>query len=354
MTRILELSRGVVLDATSNLVMAANPGGGIDAVDAELGIVIWHSAGADMPLAIHAGLLVAQVDVSDRGISSIAIIDIGSGTRVALRQVSLPDHVLAIVDQSLRDRFRVRAATVRNSTMILHWSHRHLPIRSTSDPENQPRSSSGVVEVDLDLSAYDSFSSSTETLLPKPLKPDTNSLEVPPEGSEAKQVSTETTGSDDVTHVAGQHLHTAGAVRLLVNERHAGETHSRAYRWSLNKTQRTYPATVFMILICVAVTAQAQTTYETTLNLQPPGSNFSGIDRVVYVWSTPETSGQVYIVQFQDGSQQWIIVEDLAWQSTVRLGRGVPISSPPQRRPADLRNRRRHFVADPENDLGIG
>ncbi len=105
-----ELGPGVIVDGTGLTVFVMRPGGGIEAVDARSGDVVWSTDAAARPLALAGDRLVAQAEANRPGVLPIVILDISvAETPVLTTEVPLAAGVFALVDQPLGISFSVRA-----------------------------------------------------------------------------------------------------------------------------------------------------------------------------------------------------------------------------------------------------
>ncbi|HKR63591.1 MAG TPA: hypothetical protein VJZ00_07655 [Thermoanaerobaculia bacterium] len=118
----VEVRRGVVADVAGGTLYASAVGGGIDAIDAATGRVLWSSNDAAVPLTLVGGRLVAQVEEKPAVERlRLALIDTASrGRKVADAIVALPDGVDAIVADNLTRSFRVTAEHDA-SGVVISW-----------------------------------------------------------------------------------------------------------------------------------------------------------------------------------------------------------------------------------------
>ncbi len=70
-----ELRPGVVVDAARTVVYLMNPNGGIDAVDAASGRVVWTSMLAAKPLFVDGPLLLAQAEQGAAATRTLGALD---------------------------------------------------------------------------------------------------------------------------------------------------------------------------------------------------------------------------------------------------------------------------------------
>lgn len=130
------LAEGVLVDTSRGTVYLAAPGGGVDAVRASDGAVLWHSRAGDFPLASSGDLVVAWKDTSDRVIRVVGLDAARSGgTAVRCPDVPLPSWASPGIDAKLGGSSAVRAR-VRDGRIEAAWSaERHYAGGAAPTPE---------------------------------------------------------------------------------------------------------------------------------------------------------------------------------------------------------------------------
>lgn len=144
--QVLEVRDGLLADPAAAVLYVMNPAGGIDAVNARDGSLLWHSDDAQRPLAVQQGRLLAQAESA--GISnelSLVLLDAASGVAVASGAVELPDTVTVSVTDSLGQQFSLRG----DGGSLLIWNAEQRVIQGTfSETAREPVNLSGAVSVD--------------------------------------------------------------------------------------------------------------------------------------------------------------------------------------------------------------
>lgn len=104
------LMDGVVLDSEQTTLYLMNPDGGLDAVEAATGDLLWTTTAAAKPLAVLGDHLIAQADAKTAGELPLVVLDRRGGDVVRTTHAELPGEVFASIDDGPRRTFRVRAA----------------------------------------------------------------------------------------------------------------------------------------------------------------------------------------------------------------------------------------------------
>ncbi len=117
----VSVADGVVVDVAAGVVFVAAPGGGIDALALADGALRWHSAVADVPLAVEGEVLAAWADAPEAELRVVAL-DPRSGRRAwACPEVRLPAGIPGGVDDRIGDRRSV-GARVEDGSIVAWWS----------------------------------------------------------------------------------------------------------------------------------------------------------------------------------------------------------------------------------------
>jgi hypothetical protein len=128
------LRDGVVVAGAVAYVM--HPQGGIDALDLERGVTLWHSDEGERPLALADGLLVAQARPGDHGELRVVALDVlKGGARRAEADLAMPAGLRANVGETLRQELRV-TATPSSQGIVISWQaevHPSLPGREAGE-----------------------------------------------------------------------------------------------------------------------------------------------------------------------------------------------------------------------------
>lgn len=148
-----ELLAGVVVDRAGNRVFSMKPGGGVEAIDARSGRVLFTSSSADKPLALWGGLLAAQQESRETpGRLAIVLIDTGRPSRTRAIEVELPEGELALVDETLGRTFSATGAE-RDGAFLVGWNASKVWSSPIPPPADQPEHEIKTGAVRMDLTA---------------------------------------------------------------------------------------------------------------------------------------------------------------------------------------------------------
>ena len=146
-----ELLPGVVADRASNRVYSMKPGGGLEAIDARSGRVLFESTQADKPIALLGRMLAAQRDNKvTPGVLEVVVLDTSLPSRTSTIEVALPADELALVDDTLGRTFSV-TSTVRDGDLLIGWTaarHWVSPI-PPEEGQNLHEEKKGAARLDL-------------------------------------------------------------------------------------------------------------------------------------------------------------------------------------------------------------
>lgn len=132
----LALRDGVVIDAEKSVAYVMRPGGGIEAVDLNLGSVLWTSEAASRPLALVNGRLVAQAEAAPgAGLKFVTLDPAARGAALTEATLPLPKGVRGLVDDGWRSSMQVKAVPAGNSVMIQWKAVEVLPRAVAPDEE---------------------------------------------------------------------------------------------------------------------------------------------------------------------------------------------------------------------------
>ena len=116
-----ELVPGVLVG--DGVVYSMNPEGSIDALSAGSGERLWANSQAAKPLALYAGVLVAQPEAAARaGILDVVLLNRLTGGRLGTLEMELPDQVWGQVDERLGRSFDARGG-IRERELYIAWQH---------------------------------------------------------------------------------------------------------------------------------------------------------------------------------------------------------------------------------------
>ena len=146
-----ELAAGVIVEPPRAIYLA-RPEGGIDALDAQTGELMWTSQVAARPLFVRGGRLLAQRE-SGSGLS-LAVLDTADGGSLRELDLPLPEGLVAPIDESLEVRFTLSPRAVEGA-VVLEWEYLQRDVLGVSPPEGRPfaRRELGAVEIDLQSGA---------------------------------------------------------------------------------------------------------------------------------------------------------------------------------------------------------
>ena len=152
-----ELLPGVVVDRANGRVFAMKPGGGVEAIDARNGRVLFASPLADKPMALWGGLLAAwRENKGTPGRLEVVMIDPARPTRTSTIEVELPADELALVDDTLGRTFSTTSA-VRDGALLVGWNATRDWMSPIPPPEGQPSRVEQRGAARLDLTAGRAF-----------------------------------------------------------------------------------------------------------------------------------------------------------------------------------------------------
>src|ERR1044072_2055680 len=121
-----ELLPGVVADRASSRVYAMKPGGGLEAIDARSGRVVFESSLADKPIALLGRKLAAQRENKvTPGALEVVVIDTSRPSRTSTIELALPADELALVDDTLGRTFSITSTTLDGDLLIGWTAARH-------------------------------------------------------------------------------------------------------------------------------------------------------------------------------------------------------------------------------------
>jgi hypothetical protein len=123
-TSPVQLRDGVIVDLARDVAYVMGRDGGIDALRASDGAVLWSSDEAAKPLAAFGDMLIAQAETDAPGELPLVALDRGTGATVSKSRVALPDGVWATVSDRPRASFKASAQTRDDGVMVLWRSQR--------------------------------------------------------------------------------------------------------------------------------------------------------------------------------------------------------------------------------------
>ena len=123
-----ELRDGVLVDPTAAAVYAMSPGGGLDAVSLDQGLVQWHTDEAELPLAASAAGILAMAEIPTPGSLELVLLD-AAGRSISTTSVALPSQVRATVSRGLSTRFEIQASPVGAQTFQVDWQWSFTAVR---------------------------------------------------------------------------------------------------------------------------------------------------------------------------------------------------------------------------------
>ena len=169
-TAAVVLRDGVVLDPDTSSLAVMRPGGGIDALEAMTGKVLWTSGEADRPLLADGDQLLAQI-ASGGAELGVAILDMAAnGKTLARGTLRLPDGVIASIDDGLEHHFEVRA-TATPDGVLLAWEDRRAPMAAMPALQRRLEVRQGAARVDLDTGTIASIDPGAGRALMTPSPP---------------------------------------------------------------------------------------------------------------------------------------------------------------------------------------
>ncbi len=165
-----ELRAGVVVDPTRAMLYAMSPGGGLDAVSLDVGLVQWHSDEATRPLAASPTGLLAMVESFDPGTMELVLLS-PAGAALQRASVALPAQVMPRVADGLGQQFTIRALPSGAETFDVAWSWTSTQARGALilDQPPQTQSLSGTFSVDMGTSNVVPGAPSIALLEPPPI-----------------------------------------------------------------------------------------------------------------------------------------------------------------------------------------
>ena len=177
----VQLRTGVILDKTTQSLVAMLPAGGVAAIDLATGNTKWASAQADKPLAIKDGRILSQQAVNQKGLLTLVYQNIANGEVQKALDLNLPRDVMAHVINGTGQNFQI--ANKDNQSDQLQWSFRGSKIRGaapdsdsvltrgTTNRQPEPRLKSGLINVNFsNLSATASDLAAQTTSIKKAIE----------------------------------------------------------------------------------------------------------------------------------------------------------------------------------------
>jgi outer membrane protein assembly factor BamB len=116
------LSDGVAID--NEVIYSMKPGGGVEALKAADGSVVWTSTDADRPVQVQDGFVLAQRESDKSGELLLRFLDTASGTVKASRALALPDDVVARIDEKIDHRFSLSVPADTPSELVWRFERR--------------------------------------------------------------------------------------------------------------------------------------------------------------------------------------------------------------------------------------
>jgi hypothetical protein len=145
------LASGVLVDPERGTVYLMKPGGGVEAVGLEGGRLLWTTAQAAKPLALHNHRLLALAEPPANGALRLVVLDANSGKRLLQKDAPLPPGVRASIDDGPGTAFDTTARPDRGSVVVA-WRFVQRPVSGLAPPpELTPptRAEEGALRIDL-------------------------------------------------------------------------------------------------------------------------------------------------------------------------------------------------------------
>jgi hypothetical protein len=132
----VELSEGIVVDPAEGRIYLMSPERTVEAVNVADGKILWRSREAAKPLALSAGVLVAQAEprAADNTLRFV-MLDSRQGKRLRTATQELPG-VEVRIDDGLTSRFDARAVSV-DDTSFIAWESQVMPLRGMPPPPTE-------------------------------------------------------------------------------------------------------------------------------------------------------------------------------------------------------------------------
>ncbi|MCX7554704.1 hypothetical protein OS175_12510 [Marinicella sp. S1101] len=127
----VELRTGIILDQSSQTVVAMLPEKGITAIDVTSGETKWSSAIADKPLVIKNGQILSQQQVNKKGLLALVYQSVSNGSVTNTVEVNLPRDVMANVVNTTGTDFKI-AMNQASQGNQLEWSFRGKKVRGAA------------------------------------------------------------------------------------------------------------------------------------------------------------------------------------------------------------------------------
>lgn len=118
-----DLAPGTIADTVNEMVYVSHPEKGIDAISIVSGNVIWHSDQANRPILVRDGQLVAQADVSNKGIIELVAFESANGTVLSQKSLNAPSNIYAHTSEGLEHKFKIRANYDTNPLGDIEWNY---------------------------------------------------------------------------------------------------------------------------------------------------------------------------------------------------------------------------------------
>jgi hypothetical protein len=118
-----QLAPGVVVDPAHNQIYTMDVAGGVKAVDAKTGRLVWKSPAAAKPLGLSDSHLIVQLESGKEQTLNLGSLDTRTGQSIASASAPLPSHVVPSIDPNSKGNFSAIANNLPNGDAVVSWQY---------------------------------------------------------------------------------------------------------------------------------------------------------------------------------------------------------------------------------------
>jgi hypothetical protein len=118
-----QLATGVVIDPAHNQLYATDVEGGMKAIDAATGRVVWRSRDAAKPIGFSGDWVVVQLASGNESTLKLGSLEWKTGRQVASVSAPLPPQIVPSIVPNLKGSFSVIADNLPNGDALVSWQY---------------------------------------------------------------------------------------------------------------------------------------------------------------------------------------------------------------------------------------
>jgi len=118
-----QLAPGVVVDPAHNQIYTMDVAGGVKALDAKTGALVWESPAAAKPLGLSDSHLIVQLESGKEPTLNLGSLDTRTGQSIASASAPLPSHVVPSIVPNLKGNFSAIANNLPNGEAVVSWQY---------------------------------------------------------------------------------------------------------------------------------------------------------------------------------------------------------------------------------------